>query len=253
MQRRFNSRPRVAGDFFAFAFSFLISVSIHARAWRATRVDLRALVARSVSIHARAWRATIPHRLTAIICRFQFTPARGGRHLLSLRLARCLLFQFTPARGGRPWRSGQTDMRGVSIHARAWRATLRVRAVLFCLGFQFTPARGGRRHASVSSFSFAFQFTPARGGRRRAGPAISDRRCFNSRPRVAGDDKPKFLMQGAKFQFTPARGGRLGFESVLWAWPSFNSRPRVAGDSTGARFVEHLRQFQFTPARGGRL
>ncbi len=56
--------------------------------------------------------------------KFQFTPARGGRHNLSVANRLKKWFQFTPARGGRPAANGSST---------PWR------------GFQFTPARGGRR------------------------------------------------------------------------------------------------------------
>ena len=55
-----------------------------------------------VSIHARAWRATRRRRRGSRKCWFQFTPARGGRPPVESRRKRRNTFQFTPARGGRP-------------------------------------------------------------------------------------------------------------------------------------------------------
>ena len=55
----------------------------------------------------------------------------------------------------------------VSIHARAWRATVPSKMMYLCPSFQFTPARGGRLGAAnTHNGQFLFQFTPARGGRR---------------------------------------------------------------------------------------
>ncbi len=120
---------------------------------------------------------------------FQFTPARGGRPYLIRRQMPFSTFQFTPARGGRldcrqrlkPRRRFNSrprvagDLRAfaarnhalsVSIHARAWRATVAFAASPPESVFQFTPARGGRLAAKVKYYGVF---------------------CFNSRPRVAGD------------------------------------------------------------------
>ena len=76
----------------------------------------------------------------------------------------------------------------VSIHARAWRATLRIRRTVIWRWFQFTPARGGRLSDMVLwRMNLLFQFTPARGGRRLIDLAMVAINRFNSRPRVAGD------------------------------------------------------------------
>ncbi len=102
-----------------------------------------------------------------ILPRFQFTPARGGRHWIGRQAIAWGVFQFTPARGGRPRvRDGRDRVARVSIHARAWRAT---------------PLRKRRDPAAL------FQFTPARGGRRQLQQSSRVVSRFNSRPRVAGD------------------------------------------------------------------
>ena len=54
----FNPRPRMAGDLAVFMGLCRPSVSIHARAWRATKTERRNDARNTVSIHARAWRAT---------------------------------------------------------------------------------------------------------------------------------------------------------------------------------------------------
>ena len=123
-------------------------VSIHARAWRATRGGMRLQRRAPVSMHARAWRATATsaeRRTVSMV--FQFTPARGGRPCNMARRRKrrqgfnsrprvagdqlnrtndfdAVMFQFTPARGGRR-AAMHTPTRAqiVSIHARAWRAT----------------------------------------------------------------------------------------------------------------------------------
>ena len=117
-------------------------VSIHARAWRATRFLWRVCGCPHVSIHARAWRATgvvcgqpeppwfqftpahggrlVSLKASTVPVMFQFTPAHGGRPAPVSVSRYSFVFQFTPAHGGRPSRAA-----AVSIHARAWRATIR--------------------------------------------------------------------------------------------------------------------------------
>ena len=60
--RRFNSRPRVAGDPAGDEGGVSDRVSIHARAWRATVGLPQEIAFNYVSIHARAWRATLRDR-----------------------------------------------------------------------------------------------------------------------------------------------------------------------------------------------
>ena len=54
----FNPRPRMAGDLNGEILGPILEVSIHARAWGATRALKSASETVDVSIHARAWRAT---------------------------------------------------------------------------------------------------------------------------------------------------------------------------------------------------
>ena len=63
-------------------------------------------------------------RLTS---RFQSTPARGGRRPQYAFPPATLMFQSTPARGGRLLLRVRVPARHVSIHARAWRATVYLR------------------------------------------------------------------------------------------------------------------------------
>ena len=104
---RFNSRPHVAGDLrFRRRFQHV-----------------------EVSIHARTWRATFEGRHPGDFPRFQFTPARGGRHREAAEAVLATMFQFTPARGGRLGLYTTDSAAGE---------------------FQFTPARGGRPQKIVS-------------------------------------------------------------------------------------------------------
>ena len=121
----FNSRPRVAGDdIFTDTIRLLQSVSIHARAWRATMANRTNYGQGKVSIHARAWRATLGGgcrsypRVVSIHARawratrafsslppfslFQFTPARGGRHGRRARVAQPGRFNSRPRVAGDP-------------------------------------------------------------------------------------------------------------------------------------------------------
>ena len=60
-------------------FPVLADVSIHARTWRATGALLARQRIVHVSIHARTWRATFFFSVVSGSGAFQFTPARGGR------------------------------------------------------------------------------------------------------------------------------------------------------------------------------
>ena len=187
---RFNSRPRVAGDTGAAtaapmaAFQFtparggrpvpevgadgLVAVSIHARAWRATRSHAEGDAANPFQFTpARGGRRSHAES-DAVHHPFQFTPARGGRRPDHRAAPAHRWFQFTPARGGRRWLPTPANPRDfVSIHARAWRATpdieQRTRAHRVSI-----HARAWRATAVVEQSS-----------------QIKAR--FNSRPRVAGD------------------------------------------------------------------
>ena len=184
-------------------------------------------------------------------------------------------FQFTPARGGRRGRRGALHgIRDVSIHARAWRATITISAVSSTLGFQFTPARGGRLNpfGYPSSHAVSIHARAWRATMRKT--PCSSPTCFNSRPRVAGDLLSSFLA-GVRYSFnsrprvagdcTPPRrsapagcfnsrprvaGDRVGRPQGC-SMQCFNSRPRVAGDK---KYLSKggSAEFQFTPARGGR-
>ena len=100
--RGFNSRPRVAGDSSAGSFDFRLFEFqfTPARGGRhALQVARRLLL---VSIHARAWRATRqqPHRSSQVPC-FNSRPRVAG-DFIGDEAGDASSFQFTPARGGRP-------------------------------------------------------------------------------------------------------------------------------------------------------
>ena len=103
----FNPRPRVAGDSVLSISQSWWTVSIHARAWRATRMPRQAdRCGRFQSTPARGGRlGSIHGRRTTHL--FQSTPARGGRPDDPLQVIANWLFQSTPARGGR--RGGQSN------------------------------------------------------------------------------------------------------------------------------------------------
>ena len=212
-------------------------VSIHARAWRATGPG-------SGNTMSCSWFQFTPARggrhahesWNVAVQVFQFTPARGGRQAMDERENRKVKFQFTPARGGRPRSRRRGARQGVvSIHARAWRATsprYRVRGKTPCFnsrprvagdsgnraveldaGFQFTPARGGRLYDVLTETKgkVSIHARHARAWRAtfRRARGIFCTKCFNSRPRVAGDlNVGRIVAHRIVFQFTPARGGR---------------------------------------------
>ncbi len=119
-------------------------------------------------------------------------------------------FQFTPARGGRRLIEDMSRILGVSIHARAGRATSSPSITQTSIGCFNSRPRG----AGDLKLAGAYQ-----------------RASFNSRPRGAGDTSCSAHTSCAKrFQFTPARGGRLVRRRAFLKLRRFNSRPRGAGD-----------------------
>ncbi len=209
---RFNSRPRVAGDELcrkraerARWFQFtparggrlrvrlrqkrVLAVSIHARAWRATLVFADYSGSLQVSIHARAWRAT---HAAGLVDRRRVVSIHARAWRATSRRLACSSSSCVSIHA-RAWRA--TSNRHlcsaglyVSIHARAWRATHARHAV--------------EVGAAVSIHARAWRATPQLVG----GPV--DPAGFNSRPRVAGDEAARRVVEAEQFQFTPARGGR---------------------------------------------
>ena len=293
----FNSRPRTTGDHARGATSCSTRVSIHARARRATRCVCATRRARRFQFTPAHDGRPASSALTSATASFNSRPrTTGDNQSLSARTPGHL-FQFTPAHDGRlctpfflntrscfnsrPRTTGDgsagtaPSAGGVSIHARARRATQHVRFVVALPAFQFTPAHDGR-HAftRIPQDLHAFQFTPAHDGRRLAFEATSLRSSFNSRPRTTGDlarvvdhDRgPVSIHARARratalpgqvrgellFQFTPAHDGRPRRVASATACDCFNSRPRTTGDFW-ASFPMPCSGFQFTPAHDGRL
>ena len=229
-------------------------VSIHARAWRATRRRCSRTSPRRC-FNSRPRMAGDSNQAETVVSqfKFQFTPAHGGRQLSQTRRLGTYQFQFTPAHGGRlaGARNPHRPVR-VSIHARAWRATASSPLEIWSYGFNSRPRMAGDSGVSFEMYDIsvsiharawratrplsrpywvtAFQFTPAHGGRRLPLLFAIAIMSFNSRPRMAGDNLSTTPFRRASFQFTPAHGGRRA--------------------SSGACAV--ARTFQFTPAHGGR-
>ena len=187
-------------------------VSIHARAWRAThsvatirsaatfqftparggRPEFTLQTLRRLEFQFTPARGGRPRQSTTPNehLTFQFTPARGGRRWFLVYIPFLVWFQFTPARGGRPHQSrSRAKSKQVSIHARAWRATME------CVGgrslrcsFNSRPrVAGDSRCRGGMLLLGTFQFTPARGGRPLQRHDHHRPQRFNSRPRVARD------------------------------------------------------------------
>ena len=186
-----------------------------------------------VSIHAPARRATCPYPsyrdgITSFNPRpraagdvpipfisgrhhkFQSTPPRGGRLLLTLRAVLNGQFQSTPPRGGRQvlLAVGALFRKFQSTPPRGGRPSV-IDNLCVVSPFQSTPPRGGRQPRQNAIFTeevsihapargatvqrvlrapiFRFQSTPPRGGRLRDAPIPKPQRCFNPRPRAGGD------------------------------------------------------------------
>ncbi len=119
----------------------------------------------------------------------------------------------------------------VSIHARAWRATLILRN-LSRLGVSIHARAWRATKTAAINGGFANVSIHARAWRATPSPTRTIRLgCFNSRPRVAGDMGTRLSgLHTSLFQFTPARGGRRPRTEDVGVFRRFNSRPRVAGD-----------------------
>ncbi len=121
--------------------------------------------------------------------------------------------------------------------------------------FQSTPAYGGRLSTALHQPGRCkFQSTPAYGGR----PDLRHRRlpfkCFNPRPRTAGDLAGKFRVHvpSLKFQSTPAYGGRRLPPADSTSLSMFQSTPAYGGRRPVSFLCRCLCRFQSTPAYGGR-
>ena len=163
---------------------------------------------------------------------------------------------------------------GVSIHARARRATRRSRRSSWRRCFNSRPRKAGddrppragaargvsiharaRRATTVRSHWFArevFQFTPAQGGRREIVVFLHWPERFNSRPRKAGDLTVARHMLTALFQFTPAQGGRLDVVKRIAKYAKVSIHARARRATPFKRGTASQDMFQFTPAQGGR-
>ena len=273
---RFNSRPRMAGDArdcaCAIRTGFQFTPAHGGRHLVARDLD-RVLV----SIHARAWRATPDRAGSQLAGEFQFTPAHGGR-LPSIpctppcrgfnsrprmagdafqfalhKLQR--MFQFTPAHGGRQ-ASGRLHPVGVvSIHARAWRATLDTFRHVGRYRFQFTPAHGGRRgnaagaagRVRVSIHARAWRAT---GGRRtflrHSSVSIHARAWRATCATFCGGGARHVSIHARAWRATQAElddHARLVVSIHARAWRATTRPDFIVVDDP---------QFQFTPAHGGR-
>ena len=120
----------------------------------------------------------------------------------------------------------------VSIHARARRATsLPYIAAVRSIVSIHARARRATRERSSSSIMQMFQSTPARGGRQQWPHGRKGKKCFNPRPREAGD-LDGFECSGDLAGFNP-RPREAGDSFIYFFNPirsSFNPRPREAGD-----------------------
>ena len=189
--------------------------------------------------------------------RFQFTHARGVRHGSPPPARSNGSFQFTHARGVRPVAGGGgVAAQGVSIHARAGRATdgadhLRESAAVSIHARAGRATRTtGRRAASRASFNSRTRGACDQRSVRRPCPAG----CFNSRTRGACDYLDATPQAPSKsFQFTHARGVRLEHagQVALDGGVSIHARAGRATQRYTA-ITQRIDMFQFTHARGVR-
>ena len=122
----FQSTPSQRGrPAFYRILNFLVDISIHALAKRATSHYTTTVRAICISIHALAKRATIAvNMVVTIFSIFQSTPSQRGRRRPYWHCVRRRKFQSTPSQRGRQksW-NNYTFRLYISIHALAKRAT----------------------------------------------------------------------------------------------------------------------------------
>jgi len=206
---------------------------------------------------------------------FQFTPARGGRHLVDgssiawavsihARARRATRFHKSSSQTGgfnsRPraagdalWTYAKTAL-SVSIHARARRATWSESCVSILFWFQFTPARGGRLRFRVPVFDRRRVSIHARARRAtfpRCLAAVDALVSIHARARRATGLETEVVYAGVVSIHARARRATPPPFSPVSQDQGFNSRPRAAGDTYRPGDNASM-TFQFTPARGGR-
>ena len=174
--RHFNSRPSARGDCLV-AINFAKPRNFNSRP-----------SARGDSFGA----------ISAIVCKFQFTPLREGRPYCDDEMKYVFLISIhAPPRGatvhGVCW--GYWNL--ISIHAPPRGATVRLIHQSGLRLFQFTPLREGRpgiffHHIGKGS---QFQFTPLREGRHNVRVTGRTIHNFNSRPSARGDLSPRVSSQ----------------------------------------------------------
>ena len=215
VKKGFNPRPRTAGD----------------------KRRLRRFGKRwSFNPRPRTAGDNLERSLLCLLMVFQSTPAHGGRQKKIAEIREALEFQSTPAHGGR--QSGAIAavlVNGVSIHARARRATL----ITFIFNFPMICFNPRPRTAGDSvvdhpqAGDFRFQSTPAHGGR------------------LA--EKLYDALELIVSIHARARRATSGGTTLRWPCKRFNPRPRTAGDRSIASVKVPFTGFQSTPAHGGRL
>ncbi len=190
----FNSRPRVGGDVEVTLIRLAEnSFNSRPRVGGDRRQGTRRPKGSCVSTRAPAWGATVSpgDGDSHGIC-FNSRPRVGGDWSAIRHRDYPLLFQLAPPRGGRPALTARTAM-------RTW--------------FQLAPPRGGRRSRShgQSQIDTVSTRAPAWGATSMPWASLTWNACFNSRPRVGGDE----------YQVSHRRRAQR-----------FNSRPRVGGDAS---------------------
>ena len=188
----FNPRPRMGGDTGRRHHPLSPPVSIHAPAWGAT------LKVRFYIDDKEVFQSTPPHggatvyvpTLHPVRSCFNPRPRMGGDSLRSYPSTRHIVFQSTPPHGGRL--NSNTfikHIKGVSIHAPAWGATVKFRRLrILARSFNPRPRMGGRlerRH--VKAIIQSFNPRPRMGGDPECRVGIYQHRGFNPRPRMGGD------------------------------------------------------------------
>ena len=142
----------------------------------------------SVSIHAPAWGATRDAGDLSSPSMFQSTPPHGGRLKEEVHVLLPCVSIHAPAWGATYKGTAYCVVGKVSIHAPAWGATLLTTTSKWKTEFQSTPPHGGRP-ADIEGILIDawFQSTPPHGGRRNRDDYTSLHKCFNPRPRMGGD------------------------------------------------------------------
>ena len=256
LRSSFNPRAREGRDDEAIVLVNNATVSIHAPARGATRLETGVFQDSKVSIHAPARGATLRVCPSCVSLMFQSTRPRGARHEAAARLIRQEFVSIhAPARGA-TFAGDITLQNGEFQSTRPRGARLRSSSRNALLPqFQSTRPRGARRRLiqDIESADFVSIHAPARGATNTLYHCRTDKKFQSTRPRGARHKSFFARSSCVWFQSTRPRGARLSSAAFLSSsFKCFNPRAREGRDRRLRRGCCPRSTFQSTRPRGAR-